>query len=118
MNKSIGAKTIAGKLSNIIPEPKLYKCPLSRIISPIYMRKVMAEATIAGIQIETSFRFPNKNEPVNTPAVKPKRTKNTVINVADKGDTRMLPSLQNAVKQARIQNPRKASEQIDCRIRL
>ena len=85
--KSISAKTIPGKLSNIIPEPKLYKCPFSSIISPIYIRNVIIEATIDGTQIETSFRFLKKNEPTNTPTVTPKSTKNTDINVADSGDT-------------------------------
>ena len=87
MIKSIGAKTILGKLSNIIPEPKRYKCPLSRIISPIYIRNVMAEAAIDGTQTETSFRFLKRNEPTKTPTVTPKRIKNTAINVADNGET-------------------------------
>ena len=86
-NKSIGAKTIPGKPSNIKPEPKLYKCPLRRNISAIYMRSVITDAEIAGSQIDTTFRFSKMNEPTNTPAVTPNRAKNTVINVADKGDT-------------------------------
>ncbi len=86
-NKSIGAKTIPGKPSNIKPEPKLYKCPLRRNISPIYIRSVITDAEIAGSQTDMSFRFPKRNEPTNTPAVTPNRTKNNVINAADKGDT-------------------------------
>ena len=87
INKSIGAKTIPDMLSKINPVPKLYKCPLSRIISPIYIRNVITEATIDGLQIETNFRFSKRNEPTNTPTVTPKRTKNIVINAADNGDT-------------------------------
>ncbi len=87
ISKSIGAKTIPGKLSNIIPVPILYKCPLSSIISPIYIRSVIAEAAIEGTPTEITSRFPKRNEPVNTPNVTPKRTKNTVISAADKGDT-------------------------------
>lgn len=117
INKSIGAKTIPGILLNIMPEPKLYKCPFSKNISPIYIRNVITEATIDGIQIETSFRFPKRNDPTNTPAVTPKRTKNIVINIADNGDTWMLPSLQNAVKQASIHKPRNEREQADCKIK-
>ena len=86
-NKSIGAKTIPGKPSNINPEPKLYKCPLRRNISAIYINSVITDAEIAGIQIDMSFRLPKRNEPINTPVVTPNRTKKTVINDADKGDT-------------------------------
>ena len=86
-SKSIGAKTIPGRLSNKNPEPRIYKCPLRRIISPIYISNVITDAEIAGIQTDMSFRFPKRNEPTNTPAVTPNRTKNTVINAADKGDT-------------------------------
>ena len=60
---------------------------MSKIISPTYIRSVIADATIEGIQTETNFRFPKRNEPTNTPTVTPKRTKNTVINAADNGDT-------------------------------
>ncbi len=117
INKSTGARIIPGMLLNIKPVPRLYKCPLSRIISPIYIRYVITEATIDGIQIETSFRVPKRNEPTNTPTVIPKRIKNTAINVADKGDTWILPSLQNAVKQASIHKPRNEREQTDCKIK-
>ena len=106
-----------GRLSNKKPFPNKYKCPLSRIISPIYIRNVITEATIDGIKIETGFRFSKRNEPTNTPAVTPKRIKNTAINVADKGDTWILPSLQNAVKQASIHKPRNEREQTDCKIK-
>ena len=115
--RSIGAKTIPGKLSNKKPDPMLYKCPLRSTISPIYISSVITEAEIAGIQTDTSFRFPRRNDPTNTPAVTPNRIKNTVISAADRGDTRMLPSLQKAVKQARIQRPRKTTEQMDCKIK-
>ena len=108
---------IPGILSKTNPVPKLYKCPFSKNISPRYIRSVIAEATIDGIQIETSFPFPKRSDPTNTPTVIPKRTKNIVINAADKGDTWMLPSLQKAVKHARIQRPRNTSEQTDCRIK-
>ena len=76
-----------GRPSKIKPEPKLYRCPLSKIISPMYIRSVITEATTAGIQTEIIFRFPNRNDPTKTPAVTPNRTKNTVISEADKGDT-------------------------------
>ncbi|MBR4021467.1 MAG: hypothetical protein IKI94_02515 [Ruminococcus sp.] len=69
INKSIGAKTIPGIQLNIVPEPKLYKYPFSKNISPIYIRNVITEATIDGIKIETSFRFSKRNEPTNTPTV-------------------------------------------------
>ena len=87
INKSIGARTILGMLSNMNPSPKLYKCPFSRVISPIYIRSVITEETIAGIQIERNFRFFKRNEPTNTPVVTPKSTKNIAINAADNGDT-------------------------------
>ena len=86
-SKSIGAKTIPGRPSNKKPVPKLYKWPLSRNISAIYIRKVITDDEIAGIQIDTSFRFPKRNEPTNTPAVTPSRIKKTVIKNADKGET-------------------------------
>lgn len=85
--KSIGAKAIPGKLLNINPMPKLYKCPFRRIISPIYIRNVIKEAAIDGRKIEMNFRFPKRNEPTNTPKFTPKMTKNTIIKAADKGDT-------------------------------
>ena len=69
------------------PEPKLYKCPLRRNISAIYIRNVIMDAEIAGIQIDTSFRFPKRNEPKNTPTVTPSRIKKTDIKEADRGDT-------------------------------
>lgn len=87
ISRSIGAKTIPGKPLNINPVPKLYKCPLRRIISPIYIRNVIIEETIDGIHIEINFCFSKRNEPTNTPTVIPKRTKNTAINAADNGDT-------------------------------
>ena len=86
-NMSIGAKMIPGRLSNKKPEPRQYKCPFRRIISPTYIRSVITDAEIVGIQTDTSFRFPKRNEPTNTPAVTPNKIKNTVINTADKGDT-------------------------------
>ena len=76
-----------GKLSKIKPEPKIYKLPLSRNISAIYIRRVITAAKIAGIQIDTSFRFPKRNEPRNTPTVTPSRMKKTVIKDADRGET-------------------------------
>ena len=85
--KSIGAKTMPGKLSKIKPEPKLYKCPLSRNISAICIRKVITAAEIAGIQIDKSFRLPIRNEPRNTPTVTPSRVKKKVIKEADRGET-------------------------------
>ena len=86
-SKSIGAKTMPGKLSKIKPEPKIYKWPLSRNISAIYIRRVITAAKIAGIQIDTSFRFPKRKEPRNTPTVTPSRMKKTVIKDADRGET-------------------------------
>ena len=86
-SKSIGAKTMPGKLSKIKPEPKIYKCPLSRNISAIYIRRVITADEIDGIQIDTSFRFPKRKEPRNTPTVTPSRMKKTVINEADRGET-------------------------------
>ena len=73
--KSIGANTIPGMLSNTNPVPKLYKCRFSRIISPMYIRNVMAAAAIDGIQTETNLLFPKRNEPIKTPTVTPKRIK-------------------------------------------
>lgn len=87
INKSTGARAIPGILLKTKPEPNIYRCPLSKIISPIYMRSVITEAVIEGIQMETNFRFSKRNEPTNTPMVTPKRMKKTAINVADKGDT-------------------------------
>ena len=86
-SKSIGAKTMPGKLSKIKPEPKIYKLPLSRNISAIYIRRVITAAKIAGIQVDTSFRFPKRNEPKKTPTVTPSRIKKTVIKDADSGET-------------------------------
>ena len=77
----------------------------------------MADAVTAGIQTEMIFCFPKRNEPTNEPAVTPKRMKNTDMSVADNGETSREPSLQNAVKQARIQSPRKEEEHPACRIR-
>jgi hypothetical protein len=81
----------------------------------MYIRNVITAAAIDGIQTEINLFFPKRNEPIKTPTVTPKRIKNTVISVADKGETRIFPSLQNAVKQARIHSPRKESEQTDCK---
>ena len=86
-SKSIGAKTMPGNPSKSKPEPKLYKCPLRRIISPIYIKNVMTDVEIAGTQTDRSFRFSKRNEPTNTPAVIPNKTKNIVINAADNADT-------------------------------
>ena len=86
-NKSIGAKTMPGNPSKSKPEPKLYKCPLRRNISAIYIRNVIIDAEIAGIQIDTSFRFPKRKEPRNTPTVTPSRMKKAVIKDADRGET-------------------------------
>ena len=87
ISKSIGAKIIPGKALNMNPTLKRYKCPLRRIISPIYIRNVIIEAAIDGIHIEKNFRFSKGNEPTNTPQVTPKRIKNAAIKVADKRDT-------------------------------
>ena len=86
-NKSIGAKTMPGNPSKSKPEPKLYKFPLRRNISAIYIRNVIIEAEIAGIQIDTNLCFPKRNEPKNTPTVTPSKIKKTDINEADRGDT-------------------------------
>ena len=84
---SAGAKTIPGMLLKTDPLPKLYKCPLSKIISPIYISSVIAPATIDGIQIETNLHLPKRKEPTNTPDVTPKRIKKTAIKAADNADT-------------------------------
>ena len=83
----MGESTMPGMLLKMNPLPKRYKCPLSRIISPIYISSVIEEATMDGIPMERNFRFPKRNEPTNTPTVTPKRTKNMLISVADKADT-------------------------------
>ena len=53
----------------------------------MYIRNVIKAAAIDGIQTETNLLFPKRNEPIKTPTVTPKRIKNTVISVADKGET-------------------------------
>ena len=105
--------TIFGRLVNKAPVPRLYKCPFNSIISPMYIKSVMAEAVTDGTSFSTALCFLRRNDPVKTPAVTPKRTKNSVINTADNGETRMLPSLQKAVKQASMQRPRNEKEQTD-----
>ena len=87
VSRSTGANTMPGRLSKKKPVPKLYRCPFSKIISPMYIRKVMREAITAGSQRERSFLLPIKNEPTNTPTVTPRRTKNTVMRIADRGAT-------------------------------
>ena len=114
---STGAKTMDGMLLKRNPVPKLYKCPLSKTISPMYIRRVMTEAATDGIQREARRLFPKKNEPTNTPTVMPRRTKNAVMRAAERGETWRLPSLQKAVKQARMHRPRNRTEHADCRIR-
>ena len=76
-----------GNPSKSKPEPKLYKCPLRRNISAIYIRNVITDAEIAGIQIDTNLCFPKRKEPKNTPTVTPSRMKKIDINEADSGDT-------------------------------
>ena len=117
VSRSTGAKTMCGRGLKRKPVPKRYKCPLSKHISPIYISSVITLATTDGAQRDKVFFFPKKNELTNMPTVTPRRTKNTVISVADKGETWRLPSLQKAVKQARIHRPRNRTEHTDCRIR-
>lgn len=117
VSRSTGARTIPGMPLKRNPSPKRYRCPCNRIISPTYISSVITEATIDGIQTETNLFLSKRNEPAKTPADTPRRTKNKVIKTADKGDTWILPSLQKAVKQARIQSPRNAKEQTDCKIK-
>ena len=83
----------------------------------MYITNVITDAAAAGIQTEISFGLFNVNDPANIPAVTPRRMKNTAIRDADRADTSMLPSLQNALKQARMQSERNIKADIDCRIR-
>ena len=86
-SESIGARIIPGMLPKRIPVPKRYTCPFSRTISAIYMTSVMADAITDGNQTERNCPFPKRNDPVNIPAVTPKRMKYTAIKVAERGDT-------------------------------
>lgn len=51
------------------------------------MRNVITAEETVGIQTDTNVFFSKRNEPMNTLTVTPKRIKNTVISVADKGET-------------------------------
>lgn len=110
---SIGATTMLPSPSNKNPEPKRYKWPLKRIISPIYIINVTTDATIDGISTESVFFFSSRNEPTYTPAVTPKMMKNKLISTAERVDTVISPSLKNAVKQAKMQRPRNKAVDTD-----
>ena len=87
MNKSMGARTIPGMLLKRNPVPIRYKCPLSKIISPIYISSVIKEAIADGIHMDIDFCLSKRNEQTNTPTVTPNRIKNTAMSVADRADT-------------------------------
>lgn len=103
---SIGASTIPASPLNKNPEPKRYKWPLRRIISPIYIISVTADATIDGSNTDNVFFFSSRNEPTYMPAVMPNMMKNILISMAERGETVISPSLKNAVKQAKMHRPR------------
>lgn len=111
---STGARTMLGSPSKKMPLPKRYRCPCNSIISPMYMISVIPADTIAGIQSKTAFFILSSSEPEKIPAVSPIRMKNADIKIADNAETLMLPSRQNAVKQARIHSPRNATVETDC----
>ena len=117
MIKSTGANIIYGIGLKRNPSPKRYKCPCSKIISPIYIRSVISKDTIAGTQTESNVFLSSRKEPKKMPTVTPHRIKNMAIRIAEIGDTQRLPSLQNAVKQAKIQSPKNTNELTDCKIK-
>ena len=88
---SIGANTSFPNPSNKNQLPNLYRFPLSKIISPIYMAIVTIAAIAVGSASESSFLFPIVNDPVYTPIVIPKRAKNTAISTAESGETVISP---------------------------
>lgn len=91
ISKSIGAITIAPIPSKRNPEPKRYRCPLSKIISPAYIASVVTADMSAGSKIDSLLLLPRVNEPAKTPTVTPNKMKNTAINTADRADTVISP---------------------------
>ena len=90
-HKSAGARTSLPNPLKNTPEPKRYKLPLSNIISPIYIARVVAAERIAGSATERNLRFPGVKEARKTPVVTPRRIKNADINAAETADTVISP---------------------------
>ena len=90
---SIGASTIPGIPSKKNPFPKRYRCPLSRIISQIYITNVTTAADTPGNHTESIGFLLKVNDAIYMPTVKPNKTKNMLINTADNAETLMSPFL-------------------------
>ena len=88
---SMGASTIPASPLNKNPEPKRYRCPLSRIISPMYIKSVTTDAKIDGSNIDHFLSFPSVNELTKMPTVIPNNKKNIAINMADTAETVISP---------------------------
>ena len=72
---SAGASTMPSSPSNKKPEPKRYRWPLKRTISPIYIMSTAKDAIIEGSNAESIFFLLTRKEPTYTPVVIPIKEK-------------------------------------------